>query len=425
MTRPIAEQAISASWIIPVVPHDRVLEDCALIINKGKIENILPIDNLDQSYNVQSRAHLEGQALLPGLINCHGHSAMSLLRGYADDLPLMTWLEKHIWPAESKWVDEQFVKDGNELAIAEMLMSGVTFFSDMYFFPEVTAELVHNLGLKAQIAFPVIDFPTNWSTGAEDCLNKGLALHDHYRSHARVNVAFGPHAPYTVSDEPLQKIATYAEELQKPIHIHLHETAFEVEESLQKYKKRPIQRLHELGLLSPLLQCVHMTQISPEDIELLAATGAHVVHCPDSNLKLASGISPIQELLKSDINVALGTDGAASNNDLNLFEEMQHAALIAKVASDDASSVNAHQAIRMATINGAKALGMESEIGSLEVGKAADICAVDLRPLHDCVYRRRQQRNQCVGRRPTASRRRQTHHAFRRQNSRNHIELEK
>lgn len=382
MTISVAELAISASWIIPVIPENRVLEDCALIINKGRIENIVPIQTLESDYQVQEHIHLDGHALMPGLINAHGHAAMSLLRGYADDTPLMTWLEEHIWPAEARWVDVDFVKCGAELAVAEMIMSGTTCFSDMYFFPEVTAKVAHESGIRAQIAFPIIEFPNAWSKDAEEALSKGLALHDDYRSSDRIRVAFGPHAPYTVSEETLEKVATYAEELQKPIHIHVHETAFEVQASLEKYRKRPLKRLAELGLASPLLQCVHMTQIDHDDIALLSSSGAHVIHCPDSNSKLASGICPTQKLVENDINVALGTDGASSNNDLNLFSEMQHAALLAKAHTMDATAFDAHQAIRTATINGAKALGIDSETGSLEIGKAADICAVNLNTLN-------------------------------------------
>lgn len=382
MTKIAVEKAVSASWIIPVVPENRTLENCAVIINKGRIENIVPIKKLEEDYEVDSHLHLDGQVLMPGLINMHGHAAMSLFRGFADDLPLMTWLQDHIWPAESRWVDEAFVKSGTELAIAEMLLSGTTCFSDMYFFPEVAAQVAHTSGIRAQIAFPIIDFPTNWSEGPDDCLSKGLALHDKYRSSDRISIAFGPHSPYAVNDDALAKIVTYAEELQKPIQIHMHETAQEVQDSLAQHQKRPLKRMSELGLLSPLLQCVHMTQIDDEDIELLISSGAHIIHCPDSNLKLASGISPVKKLLDNNINVALGTDGAASNNDINMFEEMQHAALLAKAQSDDAAALDAHQAIRLATINGAKAMGIDAETGSLEIGKAADMCAVDLNPLH-------------------------------------------
>lgn len=379
--------ALSASWIVPVVPEGRILEDCTLIINDGQIIDIVPRKTADQKYQAKHSQHLDQQVLIPGLINAHGHAAMSLLRGYADDTPLMTWLEEHIWPAESQWVDEHFVRDGTEIAVAEMLLSGTTCFSDMYFFPEAAAMVAHQSGIRAQLAFPVMDFPTAWGSGPEEYLHKGLALHDKYRSHERIKIAFGPHAPYTVSDEPLKKIATYAEELQIPVQIHLHESAFEVESAVAEKGQRPIQRMAELGLLSPLCQCVHMTQLNAEDIELVAQSGAHVIHCPDSNLKLSSGLSPITELLKQNINVAIGTDGAASNNDLNMLSELKQTALLAKFESGKADSVSAQEALHMATLGGAKALGIDALTGSLEIGKAADICAIDLSSIrHQPVY---------------------------------------
>ena len=370
--------AVSASWIVPVIPENRVYENCSLIVNNGLILDILPNDLVESRYQAKEHIQLLGQVLTPGLINAHGHSAMSLLRGYADDYPLMTWLEEHIWPAEQQFVNEAFVRDGTELAIAEMLLSGTTCFSDMYFFPEVSAEVAKSHGMRAQINFPILDFPTAWGSGPDEYFRKGLDLWDQYRTQDLVNIGFGPHAPYTVSDDALSKVATYAEELQAPVQIHLHETAFEVQQALENKGQRPIERLKALGLLSPLLQCVHMTQIADTDLELLHESGAHVVHCPDSNLKLASGVCPVQTLLNKDINVALGTDGAASNNDLNLFNEIQSAALIAKHQQNDASALPAHKALELGTINGARALGMGDKIGSLEKGKMADFIAIDL-----------------------------------------------
>lgn len=372
------ELILSPSWIIPVVPRDRVYEDCSLVIDSGKIVEICPSGELDSRYRAKQHIILNGKALMPGLINAHGHLAMSLLRGYADDKPLMTWLEQHIWPAEQRWVDEEFVSDGAQLAIAEMLSSGTTCFSDMYFFPEATARAAFDSGIRAHVYFPILDFPTAWAKDSDEYLSKGLSLHDDYRTHELVTIGFGPHAPYTVSDAPLKKIATYAEELQAPVQIHLHETAFEVESALESTQKRPSQRLADLGLLSPLTQCVHMTQVTDEDIDILKNSGAHVVHCPESNLKLASGLCPVQKLLDNNINVCLGTDGAASNNDLDMFGELKTAALIGKICDGDASAVGAMTALELATINGAKALGIEDKIGSLEAGKQADVIAIDL-----------------------------------------------
>ena len=387
MNKARVDLAISARWIIPVVPAERIFKDCSIVIHDGRITAIVPESELLNSYTPDVHHQLDEHVLIPGLINCHGHAAMSLLRGKADDKPLMDWLENDIWPCESQWVCEEFVRDGTSLAVAEMLLSGTTCFSDMYFFPESAAEVARESGIRAQIAFPVLDFPTAWGQGPDDYLKKGLALHDNYRSHDRIHIAFGPHAPYTVGDDALVRISTYAEEMQMPIQIHLHETAIEVENSLEKTGERPIARLERLGLLSPLTQCVHMTQVDDSDIDLLVHSGASVIHCPASNMKLASGASPVTRMLDSDINVAIGTDGAASNNKLNMLQEMQLTALLAKLSSNDAASVSAHTALKMATLNGAKALGLDAVTGSLEPGKCADICAIDLGDLrHQPVY---------------------------------------
>ncbi len=375
---------IHARWVIPVRPQNTVLNEHCVVVSDQKIIEILPSDEAPQKYSAKEEFTLNQHVLLPGLINAHGHSAMSLFRGLADDLPLMEWLNGHIWPAEAQWVDEDFVADGTLLAIAEMIRSGTTCYSDMYFFPNISAKVAREHRIRTQICFPVLDFPTAWAQNAEEYIHKGLALFDQYKNSDYVFVAFGPHAPYTVSDEPLKQIATLSEQLDANIQIHLHETAFEVQESVEKHGVRPIQRLADLGLLSPSLQCVHMTQINEQDLELLTQSGAHVVHCPESNLKLASGFSPVDSLIKAGVNVSLGTDGAASNNDLDLLGEMKTAALVAKAVAGDASAVNAHQALEMATINGAKAMGLEEKTGSLESGKWADIIAVDLGFL-DCL----------------------------------------
>lgn len=369
---------IKARWIVPIVPAGRVYEDCALIINGQQIEAILPIAEAEKRYRAEQTVSLERHVLMPGLINTHGHAAMSLLRGFADDHPLDTWLNDHIWPAEARLVDGEFVRDGTELALAEMIKSGTSCFADMYFYPEQAAQVTRRAHMRAQIAFPVLDFATNWGEGPDDYMNKGLALHDEYRADDLIRIAFGPHAPYTVSDEPLKRIAVLAQELEAPIHIHLHESAKEVTDSLEQHGKRPIERLHELGVLSPLAQCVHMTQVNDSDLETLASSGSHVIHCPESNLKLASGFSPVAKLAAAGVNVALGTDGAASNNDLSMLGELHTAALLAKAVAGDASALSAHQALQMATLNGARALGIDDITGSLEPGKAADIVAFEL-----------------------------------------------
>jgi 5-methylthioadenosine/S-adenosylhomocysteine deaminase len=321
---------------------------------------------------------LADHALIPGLINAHTHAAMNLFKGLADDLPLMDWLNKHIWPAEQKWVGEEFVADGTRLAIAEMIRGGTTCFNDMYFFPDITAQVSAAAGMRASIGMIVIDFPSSWAEDINAYFNKGLALHDEYRDHPLISTSLAPHAPYSVSDEPLNRVQMLSNELDIPVHMHVHETRDEISMGVEKYGKRPIARLHELNMLSPALNAVHMTQLEDDEITLIAENGVSVVHCPQSNLKLASGFCPVNKLAKAGINIALGTDSSASNNNLDMFEEMQLAAMLSKAVADDASAIPAQQVLEMATINGARALGIEQETGSLEIGKAADIAAIDL-----------------------------------------------
>jgi len=368
---------INARWIIPVVPENQVLEHHSLAIQHGRILEILPTAEAQQKYSPNTIEELPGHALIPGLINAHTHAAMSLLRGLADDMPLMTWLNDHIWPAEGKWVSEEFVADGTQLAVAEMLCGGITCYNDMYFFPEITARVTAAAGMRAVIGLIVIDFPSAWATDADDYLRRGLEVHDQYRSHNLIKTAFAPHAPYSVSDKPLEHIRTLADEMDTPIHMHVHETHDEIKQGLQQFGTRPIERLKELGLLSPSLAAVHMTQLNEDEINAIAESGAHVIHCPESNLKLASGFCPVAKLVKAGVNVAIGTDSAASNNDLDMFSEMRTAALLAKGVAQDASAIPAHTALRMATLNGATALGIADQTGSLEPGKSADITAID------------------------------------------------
>ena len=372
-----ADTLIHPGWIVPVVPRGAVLENYSIALTGDRITAILPRREAE-AISAGRVLELPGHALMPGLVNSHGHAAMSLLRGYADDQPLMPWLEQHIWPAEAAHVSAAFVRDGAELAIAEMIRSGTTTFSDMYFFPDACAETAQRLGMRCQIVFPVLDFATVWARSADEYISKGLALRDDVKHSALVTVGFGPHASYTVSEPNLVKVATLAAELDVAVQIHLHETRGEVLLAVEQNGERPLDSLHRLGLLGPRTQCVHMTDLGDQDIALLAATGAHVVHCPQSNMKLASGTCPVTRLLARGINVALGSDSAASNNDLNLFGEMQTAALLAKLSSEDATALPAVEALAMATINGARALGLEDRIGSLEPGKLADLIAVDL-----------------------------------------------
>ncbi|MDB9969441.1 TRZ/ATZ family hydrolase [Porticoccaceae bacterium] len=372
---------INSRWIIPVVPENRVFENCALAIDQQKIVGIYPQAEAQSKFDPLAVVDLDDHILMPGLVNAHGHAAMSLLRGYADDLPLQPWLEEHIWPVEARVLSAEFVADGTNLAMAEMIKTGTTCFADMYFFADTVAEQVQRSGMRSQIGFTVFDFPTAGGKDPDDYIHKGLQLRDIYKGDGLIKIACAPHAPYTVGDETMRRIATYANELDMPVHIHCHETAQEVDDSLKLYGCRPLQRLDDLGVLLPQTQLVHMTQIDDSDIRLIQDNNCHVVHCPESNLKLASGFCPVGKLIDAGINVAIGTDGAASNNDLDLFGELKTAALLAKAVADDASVLDAHAALRMATISGAKALGWDDQIGSLEAGKSADMIAVEISSL--------------------------------------------
>lgn len=368
---------LHAKWIIPVDNEHRYLEHHSIAIHEGKILDVLATSEANDKYSADVNRNYDRHALIPGLINSHTHAAMNLFRGLADDLSLMDWLENHIWPAEAEHVNEAFVHTGTQLAIAEMIRGGTTCFNDMYFFPDITARVAADAGIRASVGLILIDFPTVWANNSEEYIDKGLAVFDNFKNHDLIKTAFAPHAPYTVSDAPLKQVRTLADELELNVHMHIHETAFEVSEAVKNTSMRPLARLNELGLLTPSLQAVHMTQLLDEEIDLLAACGSHVIHCPESNMKLASGICPVNKLLDGGVNVALGTDSSSSNNDLDMFGEMRSTAMLAKISTMDATAVPAEQVLQMATINGARALGIDDITGSLEAGKFADIVAVD------------------------------------------------
>jgi 5-methylthioadenosine/S-adenosylhomocysteine deaminase len=383
---------ISARWIVTVNGDFDVLSDSSIVMLNERIDEIVPNSELTGREDLAgaTRIELGNHVLMPGLVNAHTHAAMSLMRGIADDLPLMDWLQNHIWPAESKWVDRAFIRDGIALAAAEMLRGGTTCFNDMYFFPDDMARTCQKFGIRAVAGLIVLDFPTIWAKDGDDYLSKALAVNDELKELPLVTCALAPHAPYTVSDGPLEKVAMYSSELDLPVHMHVHETQHEVDEAIKHNGKRPLERLDQLGLLNPNLVAVHMTALNDLEIERIAETGVSVAHCPESNMKLASGFCPVHDLSKRGINVCLGTDGAASNNDLDMFGEMRSAALLAKAVAGNASAINAQQAIRMATINGARALGLGDSIGSIEPGKKADLIAIDLshlatQPVYDPV----------------------------------------
>ncbi|HSI43368.1 MAG TPA: TRZ/ATZ family hydrolase [Methylotenera sp.] len=369
---------IEARYVVPMSTTHRLLENHAILIQTGLIVGILPISEARQKYTATSLVCLDDHVLIPGLINLHSHAAMSMMRGIADDLPLMTWLEKHIWPTEQAVVSERYVKDATLLACAEMLAGGTTCFNDMYFYPQESAVAAQQAGMRANLGLVVLEFPTAYASDADDYLQKGFEAHDSWRSNPLITSSIAPHAPYTVSNQTFEKVITYADQLSLGIHTHLHETRAEIAQSESQYGLRPLQRMASFGLLGPNLVAAHCVHLQSQEIEMLAEYGCHVAHCPSSNLKLGSGIAPITALLAKQVNVGLGTDGVASNNRMDMFAEMRLAALLAKGVSEDATAVPAYEALQMATINAAKALGQESRIGSIEVNKFADLTAVRL-----------------------------------------------
>ena len=367
---------------MPVVPAGACLDHHAIVVEKGRIVELLPALEAKRKYPAFELVELPNHIVTPGLVNGHGHAAMTLLRGYSDDRELMDWLENHIWPVEAKYVNYDFTYDGTCLAIAEMLRTGTTCAVDTYFFPDAAAKAYTDQHFRAQVCLPVVKFGNAWARDEEHHIHRALQVHDDLRSSELLTTALAPHAPYTVSDEGFQSIKMYAEELDIPIHLHLHEAATEVDAAVAETGMRPFKRMSDMGLLSPALQAIHMTQLTDAEISQLAIHGVHVVHCPESNLKLASGFCRVKDLISAGVNVCIGTDGAASNNNLDMLEEIRSTALLAKGVSLDATAVSAHQALAMATINGARMLGLDEQIGSLEVGKMADITAVDLSALN-------------------------------------------
>ncbi len=381
---------IEAGWVVPVVPHGVVLTDHAVAVSGGRIQAILPIAQARMQYAAKDTVARPEAVLLPGLVNAHTHNPMTLLRGIADDLPLMTWLQQHIWPVEAAMIGPDFVADGTTLAIAEMLRGGTTCANENYFFPDVQAGVYKKYGFRARVGAVIIDFPSAWAASDDEYFDRACQLHDTWRGDALIGTAFAPHAPYTVNDANFERIRMLADQLDLPVHLHLHETAHEVSESLKLHGQRPIARIDRLGLLNDRLIAVHMTELTEAEIHLCAERGVSVVHCAESNLKLASGFCPACALLSAGVNLAIGTDGCASNNDLDMFGETRSAALLAKAVANDAAGFNAFEALHAATLGGAKALGFEDRIGSIEAGKDADLVCVDLsaletQPLHHVV----------------------------------------
>ena len=369
---------ISASWIFTSDPEGQLLSDYSVVIENDKIIDLTPQSKVFDEYEADNTYQLTDHILIPGLINTHTHAAMSLFKGSADDLPLQEWSNKHIWPAEKEFVNSSFVKDGSILGLSEMIKSGITTFNDMYFFPDATAEAVKELGVRSNIGLVVLDFPTNYATDPEDYLLKGFEFRDKWRNEELITTSIAPHAPYSVSDEAFTLINTYAEELGVNIHTHLHETQWEIEDSIDKYGITPVQRLNNLGIIGPSLMAAHCVYLNEQDMTILAKNKVSIVHNPSSNMKLGSGIADVAKMLKQNLSVSLGTDSSASNNRLDIMEEMRLAALLIKGSTKSPELIPAKEAIKMATINGAKALGLGSVIGSIEKNKKADLVAIDL-----------------------------------------------
>ena len=377
MPQPV-DLIIRPGWTLQTSPDVRAHAGVSVAVSGGRIKAVMDDTALLREYAADVVHERPGHVLMPGLVNAHCHAGMSLLRGYADDMPLESWLGDRIWPAESRWVTPEFVADGTRLAICEMLLGGTTCFADMYYFPDVVAEVAVEAGIRCVVGMIALEIPTAWANDADEYIEKGLAVHDATRALARVTTTFAPHAPYSVADATLERIRRLADELDVPVHIHVHETETEVAAAQRETGERPLARLERLGLVTPALMAVHATRLDDAEIALLARERSSVVHCPRSNLKLASGGCRVADLIAAGVNVALGTDGAASNNRLDMFSEMQFAALLGKHVAGDASAVSALQALQLATINGARALGLDGEIGSIEPGKSADLICVDL-----------------------------------------------
>lgn len=384
-----ADFRIDAGWIATVDNHNRVVENHSLVVGSGKIVDCLPVAKAQSKYSELTVIDRRQHILIPGLVNSHMHMPMNLLRGLGSDKPLMSWLQDYIWPAEAAHMSSEFCSDGAELALAESLLGGVTTVNDMYFFADDIARVCQKVGVRATMGMTILGFPTPWASSAEEYFDKGLMVHDMLRDDPLVKTALAPHAPYTVDISALEKIKSLSEELNIPVHMHVHETAVEIDDYVKAHNMRPIAMLEKIGLLAPSLLAVHLTQMQDNEISLFAERGVHALHCPESNLKLASGFCPISKLVSKGVNVAMGTDGAASNNDLDLLGETQTAALLAKAVSEDAASIPAVQALRMATINGATALGIDKVSGSLEVGKSAEITCIEpnlsMLPIHDVI----------------------------------------
>lgn len=372
------DQIIHAKWIITCEDDNQILEDHAIAVKNGKIHSIIPGHDAEKQFDCTSTSTYSSHAIIPGFINTHTHLAMNVFRGLADDLELMEWLHDYIWPAEKKWVSNEMVYDASLMAMAEMIRCGTVCFNDMYFFMHATAQAAEQAGVRAHIGMTIIDVPTAWAKNYDEYFAKALEFYQQYKNNPRVTPTLAPHSTYMVSLDHLRRVNDLANEYDLRINIHLQEAPSEIIRSMEMHGKRPLERLHEIGMLSPRLIGIHMTQVNDADMELLKATRPQIVHCPESNMKLNSGNCPVQKLLDAGLNVSLATDGAASNNDLDMLGETRTAAFLGKVIADDPRALSAETALKMATLNGARTLGIDDRTGSITPGKDADFIAIHL-----------------------------------------------
>ena len=374
------EKLLLPRWIIPLEGKTEVLENYGLAIENGRIAALIPPSDLE---NVEAKEvfELPDSVVMPGFVNCHTHASMNLLRCVGPDLTAPNWLTKCIWPIEGQLMSPEFVYDGALLGGAEMLQGGTTTCHDMYFFPDSAAKALREVGLRVVQGAFVIKYPNAEYKGEEDALAGARALAARHKDDPGLSINIAPHAPYSVTAEALQASMRLAEELDTTWQIHLSETEEERQNAIKEFGSSPVEYLAKLGCLNERTVAVHCVALSDHDIELLAESGASVVHCPVSNMRLGCGASPVVKLLKAGVNVALGTDGAANACSLSMFEQMRTAGLIAKGFSQDPTQLTVNQIIRMATINGANALKLDREVGSLAVGKFADLAVIDMSQL--------------------------------------------
>jgi 5-methylthioadenosine/S-adenosylhomocysteine deaminase len=369
---------IHAGWVVPIVPEKTCYQDHAVVVHQGKIVALLPSDEVDKQFSAKETVKRPHHVLMPGFVNCHTHLAMNLLRGLADDLVFVDWLQNYIWPVEGKLVSPEFVCDGTQLALSEMIRGGTTCYNDSYFFQEETARATLEAGFRGVIGLTVLDFPTPWASNQDEYFKKSLAVYEAIKDEEDLGCMWMPHAFYSVGDSTFRRMKEMNEDMQLGIHIHAQETVGEIEKTLNEHGVRPFEYMKNIGLLNDRFLAVHVTNCTYKDYELLQEANAHVVHCPESNMKLASGVCPVMDFKRMGVNVALATDGAASNNDLDMLGEMRSASLLAKMQSRDSESLSAFDSLKMATLDGARALGLSDKIGSLEAGKSADMISIDV-----------------------------------------------